>query len=642
MNIDKPTVSDLFDKPRRYLVPLFQRQYVWSKEGQWEPLWEDIKEQVQVLRRHRTSDPRVPRKHFLGAFVLNQAKTLVRQVAASEVIDGQQRLTTLQVMLSSLRDVVEPLGNAFLTTTLNRLTANPDPLSDPVETYKVWPTNADREDFQALMMAGSAEALKKAYPPLHKRKKVQPRPRLIDAYLFFYEVFSSYLRGDAEPSHSAGQDAALRPDLAEELFEALCKHVQLVEIQLEPDDDPQVIFETLNARGVPLEPSDLIRNFVFMHAIRRGESIESLYAKHWSAFDSAPALPGRSETKRFWKDMERQGRLRRSRLDLFLFHYITYRAERELRIGHLFHEFRDWWESTPDRATEAELAQMRASSDVFRALLLPDKDTRFGVLAARLRILDITTVYPFMLLVGEHLAQLAAEEIGGVLQDLESYLVRRAVCGLTIKNYNRVFLGLLQGVRKRGGLTRQGLQQELLGLKGDSSLWPDDQLFKRHWLNEPVYSTMGSARVQMLLAALDQALDTPRQERVRLDEWLTVEHVMPQTAPLDQWPYPESSKRGEGPIDERLLRRARLMHTAGNLTLLTKPLNSSVSNGPFASKRPEITRQSRLQLNAYFQRFTESDRWDEELILNRGEDLFAVARRVWPYPASGPDAVPLR
>jgi uncharacterized protein with ParB-like and HNH nuclease domain len=122
MNIDKPTVADLFDKPRRYLVPLFQRQYVWREEDQWAPLWSDVREQVEVLRRHRTTDNRAARKHFLGAVVLSQAKTLVRQVPASEVIDGQQRLTTLQVMLTALRDVVEPLGSEFLSTTLRRLT----------------------------------------------------------------------------------------------------------------------------------------------------------------------------------------------------------------------------------------------------------------------------------------------------------------------------------------------------------------------------------------------------------------------------------------------------------------------------------------------------------------------------------------
>ncbi len=397
----------------------------------------------------------------------------------------------------------------------------------------------------------------------------------------------------------------------------------------------QVIFETLNARGVPLEPSDLIRNFVFMYATRRGEDIEALYAKHWQEFDTAPALPGRSETKRFWKDMERQGRLRRSRLDLFLFHFVTSRAERELTIGHLFQEFRDWWVSVPERATDAELGAMRKSSDVFKSLLLPDKESRFGVFASRLRVLDTTTVYPVMLFIGERRSGMSADDFNGLLEDLESYLIRRMVCSLTTKNYNKVFLGVLKALRKAETISRAALRAELLGLEGESSVWPNDDLFRRHWLSDPVYNTLGSARTQMVLTALDLALDTPRQERIRIDEWLSVEHVMPQSASLSDWPYPPTAGAGEGPIDERLLRRAALLHSFGNLTLLTQSLNSAVSNGPFSAKRAEIAQQSRLRLNSYFQRFGDTDTWDEDALVRRGEGLFTLACRVWPRPADG-------
>jgi hypothetical protein len=237
-----------------------------------------------------------------------------------------------------------------------------------------------------------------------------------------------------------------------------------------------------------------------------------------------------------------------------------------------------------------------------------------------------------MLLLCAHRPSLSDEEFNGILEDLESYLVRRAVCDLTIKNYNRVFLALLQALRRRDAVSRSALREELLGLQGESAVWPDDSVFQRHWVNEPAYNSLGAAKTQMVLAALDQALDTPRQERMRLDDWLTVEHVMPQSASLEQWPYPAEAVQGDGPIDERLVRRVRLVHSFGNLTLLTQFLNSSVSNGPFAAKRPEIAKQSRLQLNAYFQRFADSDAWDENSIVRRGQELFEVAKRLWPYP----------
>ena len=92
MKPDTVTVSHLFDTPRRYLIPIFQRGYVWTLEGQWKPLWQDILNQAEALRTHDPEQKREIRKHFLGAFVLNQANMGVRHVATSEVIDGQQRL----------------------------------------------------------------------------------------------------------------------------------------------------------------------------------------------------------------------------------------------------------------------------------------------------------------------------------------------------------------------------------------------------------------------------------------------------------------------------------------------------------------------------------------------------------------------
>ena len=104
MKTDKTTVFDLFQTHRRYVVPLFQRGYVWNRESQWEPLWTDVVEQAAQIARQRTAPTAPIHKHFLGAVVLNQVHAGLRQVPIVEIIDGQQRLTTLQVMLAAIRD----------------------------------------------------------------------------------------------------------------------------------------------------------------------------------------------------------------------------------------------------------------------------------------------------------------------------------------------------------------------------------------------------------------------------------------------------------------------------------------------------------------------------------------------------------
>lgn len=631
MKTDKITISDLFGNRWRYLVPIFQRGYVWNEEEQWEPLWEDIVDQAKLVQAHKESVRNTIRKHFLGSIVFSQVPAGIKDVPASEIIDGQQRLLTLQVFLTALRDATADTDDEFLKTGLVRMTNNPGPFLDPDEQFKVWPTNAYHEELRNIMDSTSPEMLEGKYPQRrYYGKLIPPRPKLVEAYLYFYKRIDGYLKDtemeeeDAETEQKF--DIVLCKERANILFEALMRHVQLVEIQLDAEDDPQVIFETLNYRGVPLEPSDLIRNYIFLDAGRQDKNIDSLYNQWWKDFDEV----GEYQTK-FWKEKERQGRLYRSRLDLFFFHYLTYRISHEIKMGHLYQEFKDWWSDSEKRSIEVELGVINRSSSDFRSFLEADDTNRLGVLAQRLRILDMTTAYPFMLWLCEHRHEVDIKEFNGILADLESYIVRRAICRLTPKNYNRIFLTLLTKLSKEGQPNRTSLRRELLALEGDSAVWPDDSTFKRNLIYEPLYYSLGPKRVRLVLTALELASRTSKQETLALpiNNNLTIEHVMPRGYKLDEWPYPKQKSTDE---EERESIRWAHLHSIGNLTLLTQPLNSEVSNGPFKAKRPEITKQSLLVLNSYFQKFSNKDSWNEKTILERGKRLTDPALKVWAYP----------
>jgi len=643
MKTDKITVFDLFERQRRYLVPIFQRGYVWTKEGQWEPLWEDIADQAKLVQLHKGSSRNTIRKHFLGAIVLSQVPTVIRQMPASEIVDGQQRLLTLQVFLAAPRDAVVDLGDDYLKMQLGRLTSNPAPFYHEDEQFKVWPTNAYHDDLRTAMSAGTPDALSAKYPQRRRYGKLTPpRPALVDAYLYFHERIMSFLNSEDEDRETPADQQVTQEALKERsnlLFEAVMRYVQLVEIQLDVEDDPQVIFETLNYRGVPLEPSDLIRNFIFLYAARQNKDVNALYNQWWKDYDEV------SGTTKFWKEKERQGRFFRSRLDLFFFHYLTYRIGREIKMGHIYQEFKDWWGDSGERSVETELEAAQRSSMVFRSLLDSDDSQRLGVLAQRLRILDTTTVYPFILWLCEHQDKIAQTEFDGILADIESYIVRRAICGLTPKNYNRIFLALLTKLSKEGLPDRASLRRELLSLEGDSAIWPNNDTFFRSLIGEPLYNSIGPRRVRLVLTALELANRTPKQESIPLPigNSLTIEHIMPRGFKPEEWPYPEheivelkklesNQEELESKRRELELRRWALLHSLGNLTLLTQPLNSEVSNGPFNLKRPEITKQSLLVLNSYFQRFSDDAVWNEKEIVERGFHLAAQAVEVWQYP----------
>lgn len=617
MKPDKLTIHDLFQKERRYVVPLYQRAYVWNEEGQWEPLWEDIERQAEACLE---SDGLVTkRSHFLGAIVLNVSKIVGAGVARSEVIDGQQRLTTLQIFIAALRDFAAATGSHHLAR-LHRLTVNEDEKVGSDGAFKVWPTNADRALFKTVLTAGSpAELIKVLGVPAGKA------PRIAAAYLYFSRQISAFVGVDRTEDERDHRILAL--------LQALRTSLQLVVIELEDGDDPQVIFETLNARGQPLLPSDLIRNYLFLNASNDPAcDADALYNDYWRPFDDERVdKPVNGET-RFWHIEERQGRLKRPRIDLFLFHYLVMQTEHDLNIGQLFSEFRSWQADHPS-STQELLADLKFHSANFRRLIEPMGSDRVSLLAQRLRSLDNSTVYPLLL----YVIGLPADRIGQadrdrIFGDLESWLVRRFVCQLTNKSYNRFFVSLLAKLKRADPDTNLAdvVSLELSRSKEVTARWPSDDELLGAWLTKPLYAKSRPDRSVMVLRAIELQIRTTRNEHVTLPDWLTVEHLLPQKGLVEDYPVPTEMPFVEGENAER--RRERLLHTVGNLTLLTNELNASASNGAWPAKTKKIVADSDLRLNAWL-RLEPPLTWSELDIAARGRELFEFARAIWPRPA---------
>src|SRR6266566_4052789 len=204
MDANAVSVLDIFEKKHRLEIPLFQRQYVWKLEHQWAPLWEDISRKLTDYVTGRTDGP----VHFLGAMVLDQKQTPTTHVDKRQVIDGQQRLTTLQIFLSALRDFCREQHCEGLAEEFDKLTKNSGRMVDPAtESYKVWPTQRDREQFRDVMDAGSRAALEKKHPlvKLPRRRKYEPRPRMVEAYVFFHSQIREFFLGTNEEKPTASE-----------------------------------------------------------------------------------------------------------------------------------------------------------------------------------------------------------------------------------------------------------------------------------------------------------------------------------------------------------------------------------------------------------------------------------------------------
>lgn len=637
MKPDQLSIHDLFQKERRYTVPLYQRAYVWNEDEQWQPLWDDIERQADACLVAENGVPR--RSHFLGAVVLNVQKIVGISVARSEVIDGQQRLTTLQIFVAALRDFAEESGSAHRNK-LRRLTINEDEKIGSESCFKVWPTNADRPLFRSIMTAGGTEALLKEHGLTQKNEL----PRLIEAYSFFRRQVENY----AEASNAEEKDQRIFG-----LLQALRTGLQLVVIELEENDDPQIIFETLNARGQPLLPSDLIRNTIFHQAsvdpahIGNPNYADELYEIYWQSFDNDRTLDPVNGEDRYWHVAERQGRLNRPRIDLFIFHFLVMQTGRELSIGHIFQEFRDWRDQSGQTLQEF-LGELKRYAMIFRGLISPTGDDPASLFTSRLRSLDTSTVYPLLLyILGLPSDKLTLVDRNQIISDIECWMIRRFVCQLTNKNYNKFFVSLLVKVREvaiakelpvADRSTSQKLacavREELTRSDDVTVRWPDDKEFEKGWLEKAAYVKSRPDRAVMLLTAIDNAMRTNKNEYKHAPKDVSVEHLLPQKGSIVDYPFPAEPVVPDGFTPDS--RRQNAIHTIGNLTLVTKALNSSVSNGPFNKKRPDIAANSELRLNARFQDH-EMTQWLEPDIEERGRELFVHAKSVWPFPAYSSD-----
>lgn len=626
MKADAVSLLAIFEKKHRLEVPLFQRQYVWRREEHWEPLWEDISRKFEEYLEGRKDAP----VHFLGAMVLDQKQVPTTHVEKRQVIDGQQRLTTLQIFLAAFRDLCKEHQVDDLAKECDSFTLNKGMMAEPeVDKFKVWPTQLDRPQFADVMCAGSRGELEKKHPRTKKKyaRAWDPRPLMVEAYLFFYASLAEFfIGGPDQPVLASDQPLALR---LEECFQALKNALKVVVIDLEKDDDAQVIFETLNARGEPLLPADLLRNYIFLRAARRGEPQEELYREFWRRFDDP-----------FWSKEVRQGRLNRPRSDLFLQHFLASRQAVDVPIKHLFVEYKFWIErERPFQSVREELATLARQGDNFRRFLEPQKDDVLFPLVTFLDRFDISTAYPLLL----HLTEsgLDDEQWATCSRLLESYFLRRAVCGLTTKNYNRVFLGLTRQLR-RDGTSVDAIARFLSELKGESTEWPSDQAFRHAWLNRDAYTTLLNPKVVHILRQISDTYLGAKSEHITIESDLTVEHILPQDW-IEHWPLPDGSRglaedelQNSTPDDPRAVAtqtRNTLLQTFGNLTIVTQPLNSSVSNSAWATKKPELLSASLLPIN---QQLYSADSWDEEAIAARADDLFERALRIWPGPQAWP------
>lgn len=606
MHTNVLTPQAIFVQLQSLIVPLFQRPYVWNQENQWEPLWDDV---CRLADRYLADPTREAQPHFLGAVVLQQAQKPTGSLQQRTIIDGQQRLTTLQLLLDALHAELVAAGAGQSAKRLELLVANAEAYCERLEDrFKVWPTNRDRAAFNAVMAAT---------PPVAYDELKDRDARLVKAHRFFSEQARAWLL-------TAGEEHALKR--AEAVEKVVREQLQLVVIDLTADENAQEIFETLNARGAQLTAADLIKNLVFQRIVEEGAPVEEAYDSYWREFETA-----------FWETEISAGRVRQPRVSVFLNHWLTAQTGEEIVAREVFARFKQYVTFDAPMPMADLLKRLHRAAAVYAnfakdALTTTGSLDRRGLFAYRTSVLESEVVKPLILLFLDPEAGAVPEaQLVKAFDVLESWFVRRMLVRATTKSYTQFVAELvakLRGVdRARLG---DALEETLRAQSVNSRYWPDDDDVRTELEGLVAYKRIGKGRLRMLLEAIEDhargwvgSAKGLGGERVTRGS-LAIEHVLPQKWQAN-WPLGASVGAQE---------RDTLLHTLGNLTLLTGRLNSTVSNGPWDGadgKREALQKHDVLMLNRELLSAAKVG-WSDEAIRDRTKTLIASILKIWPVP----------
>lgn len=558
-------LQKILEGTSQYLVPLYQRPYQWGPDNLKE-LWRDVTQ----LAEDRIDDPETT--HFIGSLVLAPVPGGVAgSITRYLVVDGQQRLTTLTLLLAAIRDHLREQGNSTRRDTdriHNQLLTNQ--YEDDPYRLKLLPTQADREAYAAVIDAA---------PTAGGDDNVGA------AYRFFRARLAEPIDPDA-------------PHDVVQIAQAVTSGLSVVSISTHPGDNVHRIFQSLNNTGLKLTQGDLLRNYLFMRLPTRSNEV---YRTHWLPLQNALVDNERIETL-FWLDLLHT-KPQAKQTQTF--------AGQQARLEKL----------TTEDEIVTEIERIARLGHLYRLMLHPAEETDAAVRErlTRLAEWDSTTPAPLVLhlLVLRDRGDATSEQVARALLYIESLVVRRFLVGRATQGLNRLFPAAVQELDASLPVD-EALHRYLS--EGRKHYATDDKLTEAV-LTSPLYTTGRAAQRKTMMVWIEQLFAA--KERVA-PESLTIEHVMPQTL-APQWRAELGASYGAENVDEL---HDRLVHTLGNLTLTG--YNENLSNHDFDRKR-ELLQASSLRMN---QDIASHTTWGPKQIEQRGRDLALRIIAAWPGPVA--------
>jgi len=550
MQVQQLPIYQFLEGSRKiFVVPVYQRDYAWTRIN-CQKLWDDL---VDLNNSDRND-------HFLGTLV-----AISSGYDKYTIIDGQQRLITASILLIALHTFLrnknqKTVDEDNLIEELLGFLINKRP-NEQDKRIRLKPNKQDKEHFESLLDNANNSNIKS---------------NIVNNYNFFCGKISS---------------EALTP---QQIFEAFRK-LTIVLINLDRgQDDPQLIFESLNSTGVDLTAGDLIRNYMLMDLEPREQ--ERMYERYWVKIEK---LTG---------DIEE-----------FVRNYLIHKLKIWVKKDDIYPVFKKFSAKTFHREKEGILQDLLSFAEIYSCLMQIHNHPNGAINEELLRLnrLGFTVCHPYLLDVLNELnsKNIDEETTKNVLIIVESYAFRKILVDNTTQGLNKLFVTLARDIKKEESWKEQyiNILNYILLEKRVSQRFPNNEEFENALINREIYKLQSKNR-SFLLESLENFKSA---YPVNLDK-LTVEHIMPQTLTRD-W----KNKLGENWEEMH----KKYLHTLGNLSLTAK--NAELSNSSFADKQQIDFQISRLKLNFKLDNLTI---WNEEEILKRAKGLVGNAKYIWPYP----------
>lgn len=539
-----------------FIIPVYQRNYDWKKE-QCKQLYDDL---INVVKYDYKS-------HFFGTIVsIYNDSSRDREYL---IIDGQQRITTVSLMLLAIYNILdkerlesnkirkEKIYNQYLV----------NPYMDDDSKLKLKPIKDDRKVFENIF----------------NDEVLDEESNISINYKYFY---NRIIEGEVS---------------IDDLYSAI-ERLMIVEIELKNgEDDPQLIFESLNSTGLDLTDADKVRNFILMD--KSSKEQEELYNNYWNKVEKNTIY----NVTNFIRD------------------YMTMKEKKISNINKVYTNFKTYIKDNNIDIKDC-LKDMLIYSEYYNKILT----SKTGIKEAdnhleRINKMEVRVSYPFFLeILNDYYKNVICEkELIEIFNIIESYIFRRIMCKVATNALNKVFMNLCKEIKNYKDYDNNYVEilKFILSNKNLSQRIPDDTEFKRNFFENNIYNWKSKNKLY-LLERLENYNNTEKVDIERLVDQneLTIEHIMPQNL-TPNWIEMLGDNYKE--IHEKYL------HTIGNLTLTG--YNSQMSNRPFQDKKniENGFNNSRLKLNRYI---ASIEKWDEEEISKRTEILFDIAKEIWKYP----------